>query len=111
AQDEYYIPYHIPSELNKLIVQELGLEAQEKIVLGYSQGGYLAPFAAEVLTEVKFVLCLNSSFRYDYMKKENGQFPIHALNGADDDIVDPKEAKKRHEMLASLGRQGDFHFI
>ena len=110
-QDQYYISYKVPAQIVRSLVHDLGIEAQEKIIVGFSQGGYLAPFVAEDLTQVQSVICINSSFRYDFMDKEAGDFLIHAINGADDILVDPIEAKKRHDKLKDLKRHGDFNLI
>lgn len=111
ASDHYYIPYTIPAGLLKSLIESLGLQDREKIIVGFSQGGYLAPFVAEVLTHVKHVVCINSSFRHDYMKKTEKEFLVHGINGADDNLVDPTLARERHEKLSSLNRQGEFTLI
>lgn len=109
--DEYYIPYEIPAQMIQSLIEELNVSTLPKIIVGYSQGGYLAPFVAEVLTNIKNVICINSSFRDDFMKKTNEDFLVHAINGANDDLVDPKLARERHEKLSRLNRQGDFNLI
>src|SRR5690606_20601885 len=76
--DQYYIPYTIPADLLKSLVENLKLQDREKIIVGFSQGGYLAPFVAEVLTNIRHVVCINSSFRHDYMKKTESNFLVHA---------------------------------
>lgn len=109
--DQYYIPYSISSELIKSLIENLKLEQREKIIVGFSQGGYLAPFVAEELSFVRHVVCINSSSRYEYMKKTDHDFLVHAINGADDNMVDPSLARERHEKLSSLNRQGEFTLL
>ncbi len=108
---EYYVPYKIPANLIKDLINSLDLAYRKKIIIGYSQGGYLAPFLAQELNMVEKVICLNSSFRPDLMKKTESEFLVHAINGEDDDMVNPIEAKKKHEGLAKLGRCGEFNLI
>lgn len=109
--DQYYIPYTIPAGLLKSLIEQLGQIDREKIIIGFSQGGYLAPFLAEVLTRVKHVVSINSSFRNDFMQQTNNEFLVHAINGADDNLVDPNLARERHQKLKSLNRMGDFSLI
>lgn len=109
--DEYYISYSVPADLISQLVHSLGYQDKEKIIIGYSQGGYLAPFLAQELKQVKSVICINSSFRVDKMKVVEEKFLVHAINGADDDIVDPIQAQKNHEKLEDLQRRGDFHLV
>lgn len=109
--DQYYIPYSIPSSLIQKLIIQLGLEQKEKIVVGYSQGGYLAPFVAQTLTLMKHVVCINSSFRTDLMQKSSSKYLVHGINGEIDDLVDPQQAKIKHDGLKNLERQGDFHLV
>tara|TARA_R110000868_G_scaffold390856_1_gene660659 strand:- start:247 stop:885 length:639 start_codon:yes stop_codon:yes gene_type:complete len=109
--DEYYVSYDIAVQLLVQLLQKLNLMDVQKNILGYSQGGYLAPFLAQELTNLKLVVSINSSFRVDKMKQGKEDFLVHAINGADDDIVDPIQARQKHETLDDLKRRGDFHLL
>lgn len=107
----YYVPYEIPANIIKDLIGDLGLADRRKIIVGYSQGGYLAPFLAQELSFIDQVICINSSFRPDLMQPGKQDFVVHAINGADDDMVDPIEAQKKHELLSKLNRQGEFTLL
>ena len=109
--DQYYIPYSIPAALIRNLIAHCQFNQREKIIIGYSQGGYLAPFAAEMLNNVKSVICINSSFRYDMMSKGKEKFLVHAINGANDNLVDPLNAQQSHKKLDTLKRRGDFNLV
>ena len=108
---QYYVPYEIPANIIKDLLIDLNLGHRQKIIIGYSQGGYLAPFLAQELTSIEKVICINSSFRPDLMQKTNEDFKVHAINGSDDDMVNPIEAQKKHEALDSLNRRGEFKLL
>ncbi|PIP88808.1 MAG: hypothetical protein COW01_00035 [Bdellovibrionales bacterium CG12_big_fil_rev_8_21_14_0_65_38_15] len=108
---QYYVPYDIPANIVKDLIDHLNLTDRKKIIIGYSQGGYLAPFLAQELTALEKVICINSSFRPDMMKEGKEDFKVHAISGADDDMVNPIEAKKKHEQLSNLNREGDFKLL
>lgn len=108
---EYYVPYKIPANLVKDLVAHLNLSQRKKIIIGYSQGGYLAPFLAQELNDVEKVICLNSSFRPDLMDDLKHDFLVHAINGEDDDMVNPLEAKKKHAKLEKYNCLGEFTLL
>ncbi len=108
---EYYVPYKIPANLVKDLVAHLNLSQRKKIIIGYSQGGYLAPFLAQELNDVEKVICLNSSFRPDLMDDLKHDFLVHAINGEDDDMVNPLEAKNKHAKLQKYNCHGEFTLL
>lgn len=110
SKDEFYIPYSVPTQLITGLLTALNLNQKKVIVLGYSQGGYLAPFVGEKIQNLEMVISINASFRYEFME-EKRDFPIHAINGKVDDIVEPLLAKQRHEKLIKMGHRGNFHLV
>ncbi len=109
--DEYYVSYDIAVGLIVKLIDHFNLTSCEKTILGYSQGGYLAPFLAQELTNLKNIVSINGSFRIDKMKQGKEEFVVHAINGADDDIVDPLQAQQKHAQLDIFQRRGDFHLL
>jgi len=79
-------------------------------VIGYSQGGYLAPFAALNLDNVVQVIGLNCRFRSEAISSAL-PFRLDALHGEDDPMVDPARAKKCHEDILAIGTCGEFRFV
>ncbi len=107
--DKFFVPYSVPAQLVSDLLVRLQWQHKRIIIVGYSQGGYLAPFVAQELDQVAHVVCINASFRHELMNDK--KFLVHAINGADDEIVDPVQAKLRHKQLEKLGRKGDFHLV
>ena len=55
---EYYIDHEYPSQFLKGLTQQVQPKASEVIILGFSQGGYLAPFVGQVIKNCKKVICI-----------------------------------------------------
>ncbi len=85
-KEEYFIDFQIPSDLLSGLINE-NYKDYQVIIVGYSQGGYLAPFAASKIHNIKKVIGINCNFRFDLMdfKIKHDLIHIHALN---DQLVD-----------------------
>ncbi len=107
--DDYYISYDIPAKVINNLLNELNVKDSIHFV-GYSQGGYLAPFCGVLCDKTIQVICVNSSLR---IEKLNALpvFPIHCLNGSKDAIVDPLLSKERFEYFQSKGLRGSFQLL
>ncbi len=81
-----------------------------KRIVGYSQGGYLAPFAALALENVKQVVGVNCRFR-DEVLMDPLPFRLDAVHGAADAMVDPERAQKSHQAIIVRGSQGQFNLV
>ncbi len=76
-------------------------------VLGYSQGGFLAPKVAELVSECDKVIGINSIFRSERFKvRDNIEY--HQLHGTEDKIVSCSEAKEEFDVLMRKGAKGKF---
>ena len=98
------------------VMKKLGLEAQPKIIVGYSQGGFLAPFLASHLAKVKQVVGIACHIRIEELARQEGKafppsYPVDAIHGDQDVIVDSKEAKKLHDEFIRQGGVGEFHLL
>lgn len=92
------------------VVDALKLGSLPKIIVGYSQGGYLAPHLAQAFEDVSQVIGLNCRFRSEALKPPFS-FPIHGIHGAADQMVDPQRAARCHAELIAAGAEGTFHAI
>ncbi len=104
---KYFIDYDLPASFLKSLVEELGLQNKEITIIGYSQGGYLAPFAGEKLEQCKQVISVNANYKYE-MYNYPIPFKFYGLNGMKDEIVDPHNAQKSFEKLLEKGVSGKF---
>jgi len=92
------------------LVSKLDAAPLPKWVIGYSQGGYLAPFAANALTGVERVLTINARFRSEALK-ESYPYRCDAVHGVDDAMVDFDRSQRCHAEILATGNRGRFHAI
>lgn len=71
-------------------------------IIGFSQGGYLAPMLGHALPQTKLVIGLGCEFR-DNLVDEKIQFPLVGLHGAEDKIVNVDHSRKDAEILKAKG--------
>ncbi|MGK5087964.1 hypothetical protein WDW86_10430 [Bdellovibrionota bacterium FG-2] len=88
-------------------IAALGFESLPKTLIGYSQGGYLAPFVGQKLSGVTRLIALNAEVLDDELAGPL-EFRIDSIHGAKDEIVNPKIARERHARLKARGVQGEF---
>ncbi len=108
-KDYYFIDYDIPANIINNLLAQLKINSKVTFV-GFSQGGYLAPFCGIVYENTEQVITLNASLRLEKFESFP-YFPIYCLNGDGDNLVDPYLAKERFEKLTSKGMQGAFELI
>jgi predicted esterase len=77
-------------------------------VIGYSQGGYMAPFIGLRLPHVKQVIGINCRFKDEDLSGSKISFRIDAIHGANDAIVEPEKARASHQKLIEMGCTGTF---
>lgn len=71
-------------------------------IIGFSQGGYLAPLLGHELPETKLVIGLGCEFR-DNLVSDEIKFPLIGLHGANDVIVNIDHSKAEAERLMKKG--------
>ena len=95
---EFPINYDPASHYLKNLGVHLGFKNVPITIIGYSQGGYLAPKVAELYPNCKKVIGLNCIFR-------PGRFEINLnadytqVHGKNDDIVSINEARENYQSL------------
>jgi predicted esterase len=107
SKDEYLVDMKTSVDMWIKIVDENHLQEVPKIIIGYSQGGYLAPFVAQELKNVVQVVGVGCEFLADELK-ENLSFRIDGIHGENDEVVSHDGAKKSHEKLIAQGARGNF---
>lgn len=80
------------------------------VIVGYSQGGYLAPIAAKSIASVSQVIGINCRFR-DEILNTPLPFRLDAIHGTNDPLVEPKRARQCHQSIMQSGNRGQFWAI
>lgn len=107
AKKTYYINFEPAAEFIKSLFIELDLHRKPITLVGYSQGGYLAPKVAELIPAIDTVIGLACCFRnsrFDF----KGNAIMHQIHSKSDLVVDYKNAKDEFEELRSRGNLGRF---
>lgn len=79
-------------------------------IIGFSQGGYLAPLAGKEIVETKLIIGLACEFRTTLIQ-EKLPFEMVAVHGEDDEIIPPSMAKNEIALLKDIGIDVDFHSV
>lgn len=106
--NEYMVSVDPALEYLKAGLEAFGCQDLPKTVIGFSQGGYVAPFIAAKLTKVRQVIGISCEFLPDDLP---GHLPfrVDAIFGDRDEIADQKAARASHASLVSRGTHGEFH--
>jgi predicted esterase len=112
--DEYFVDMEIAVKFVQGLVQEMALKHSLPdlpiTLIGFSQGGYLAPFVAQAISRVDHVIGLGCEFLVDEMEHPV-KYRMDSVHGALDDIVNCENSKKAHQELVKRGVKGEFHAL
>lgn len=103
----YFVDYKPAAEFIKSILIEMNLVKTPVTVIGYSQGGYLAPKVAELIPSVDTVIGLACAFRNQHFDVRKSVM-IHQINSNSDPIIDFDGAKDEFQKLRERGNLGRF---
>lgn len=79
-------------------------------IIGFSQGGYLAPLLGYALKNTKHVIGIGCEFRTRFFQKMP-PFTLDALHGKIDPIISPEHAQAEIKALKEMGIQVSWHAI
>ena len=100
--DKFEQKYFINQDLAKYWLRDLlQIENPNKLpltIIGFSQGGYLAPLVGNEIPETKLVVGLACEFRTTLIHKKPN-FPLVAIHGEMDEIVSLSSAKSEIDKL------------
>ena len=105
--NNFYVDFEPAAVYLKKILENYNTEKLPVTVIGYSQGGYLAPKLANLVPEVDTIIGLACAFRskrFEYMPS----VVYHQINSASDLIVDLEGAKEEFLKLTKSGNTGQF---
>lgn len=112
--DQFLIDYQVPVNSLCHALESLNPENKPVSIVGYSQGGYLAPFLALEYRPTTHVLGINCSFRFDLLKENYSEIPfrIDQIQGREDQIIDTKLCHRRfYELKDHYECDGEFEWI
>jgi predicted esterase len=88
-------------------LKDLGLHKIRKVIFGFSQGGYLAPYLAEQTENIAGIVGTGCGYNKDaYLRIQ--RLPVLAIHGAKDERVDLSRSRSEHEFILSKGFSGEF---
>ena len=100
--DAYFIDMEIAIHSMVALISKKGLEHTPKRIIGFSQGGYLAPFLAERLKNVIQVIGVGAEvLGQELMAQPGGWSPsyrVDAVHGAEDPIVKLDRSRRSFEQ-------------
>jgi len=101
-QQKYLINQDLPKSWLKGLLQQKGLDSIPLTIIGFSQGGYLAPLLGYDLPQTEVVIGIGCEFR-PHLVTSNPNFKLIAIHGGKDEIIAPQSALNDIEKLREKG--------
>lgn len=112
--DKFEQKYFINQDLAKYWLRDLlkieNPNALPVTIIGFSQGGYLAPLVGKEVPETKLVVGLACEFRRKLIQ-EKPAFPMVAVHGDQDQIIKLSMVQDEITKLKDIGIEVDLHII
>lgn len=109
--DKFERKYFITQDLAKYWLRDLlSIENPDHLpvtIIGFSQGGYLAPLTGKEIKETKLIIGIACEFRTTLIH-EKLPFPMVQIHGLKDQVVTMDSALSENEKLKELGIEVDF---
>ena len=103
----FYINYVPAAQYLQNVLEFYNPKKLPVTVIGYSQGGYLAPKLAELEKSVDSIIGIACVFRNDRFQYRS-EVQYHQIHGIDDGIVEHTGAHEEFLTLQARGNTGDF---
>ncbi len=94
----YYLNQKLAVDWLKELLASKNISHLPLTIIGFSQGGYLAPILGHELPQTKLVLGLSCEFRENLVSPEI-KFPLIGLHGEKDFVVNVEHSRKDAEIL------------
>ncbi len=107
SRKQVLIPPQVSANGVADLVQKLNLQEREKILIGFSQGGFFLPFVWSRLQHVRKLFGVAAGYRADDYP-EALSASVDAIHGNEDKIVPMQSAQDSFEKLAVKNPQGQF---
>ncbi len=102
-------PLDTAAQVARLVRENL-LPNRPLALLGFSQGGYLAPYLAHHLPEVRAIIAIGSGYPAEPYSRLQ-PLPVFGLHGASDDRWPIEASQSAHAELLKRGFKGEFHIV
>lgn len=106
----YLTPPENSIQLIQGLVNELKLDKLPLWIVGYSQGGYLAPFLAYHLENAEKVVGISAEFKEEYLP-ERLDFKLDAVHGRLDEVVSCERSRISHQKIIQNKNQGHYTIL
>jgi predicted esterase len=98
------------------MIAKLGLQDHSWIVVGFSQGGFLAPYLLNAGLRADSVIAIGAAYRLEAYqllseKRDLSTVTLHAIHGDIDQIIGLDRAKSSYEVIQGLGVKGSFNTL
>ncbi len=110
TKDEFLIDYKVPAQSLSNLLIDFNPGHKPVTIIGYSQGGDLAPFIGLEHTDTERVIGLNCSYRVELFESMP-DFQLDQIQAQDDTIIDTKLCHARYLKLKEKGISGEFYWI
>ncbi len=113
-KNEFLIDYHIPVQTICSYLNQINSKKLPTSFIGYSQGGYLAPFVGLSYPFTSQVLGINCSFRFDIIKEKFQEIPfaLNEIQGSEDQVIDTQLCSERFKALKEhFQSRGEFQWV
>jgi predicted esterase len=105
--NKYLVPIEDSVRIVLETIKKFSPINNEIIVVGFSQGGYIAPFIAKELALAKDCIQICARIRTELLK-EKYNFNLHAIHGEQDKLVSIDRVKKCFDEFIVYGNKGSF---
>lgn len=102
VENKYFINQDIAKAWLRDFIKTLHPESLPVTIIGFSQGGYLAPLVGKEIAQTKLVIGIACEFRRSLISSKL-PFSLTAILGEDDEIVGIDSALKEIENLKEIG--------
>lgn len=93
----------------QMLLEKHGLADVPKTVVGFSQGGFLAPYLSSRIQGVRRIVAVGSGFRQDFYEAlPDKQIELIAVHGDHDEVFPIESARSSHRKILDLGFSGEF---
>lgn len=112
--DDYFIDTRSATEFLAEGIRAHGAWDLPKRLIGFSQGGFLAPIAATALPHVRHLVGIGCEYLVDEIPgvlPDSVPYRVDAVHGSRDKSVDPIRARQSHARLIAAGVAGSFVMV
>ncbi len=106
----YDVDQTMAISLLKNLLVEINPHHLPVTIIGFSQGGYLAPLLAYEIKETKLVIGISCEFRINFFS-DTPQFSLVAIHGDQDPVIHFEQAQNEIKLLKEKNIEVAWHLI